>query len=317
MNIDVFNGDADGLCSVVQWRLHYPQAATVVTGLKRDIALLDRVQAVAGDQLLVCDISLRRNHLALMRLLDAGVLVRYFDHHAADPVPDHPRLEAHIEFGSDICTSLLVDRYLGGAYRAWAVVGAFGDNLTAVAEGLGVAMGLSVDALSRLQALGESINYNAYGGSEADIHIAPAKLYALMVRYTDPFEFMAQEAVAQELAALRHDDLTHALTLPPHLQNARASVYVLPNAPWSRRVSGSLINMHASAAPLRASAVLTASDAGDYSVSVRAPLQTPFGAADFCRKYGGDGRAGAAGIDRLPASQLDSFIADFSSARWD
>ena len=46
MLIDVCNGDADGLCAVLQWRLHTPAAATLVTGLKRDIALLERVQAV-------------------------------------------------------------------------------------------------------------------------------------------------------------------------------------------------------------------------------------------------------------------------------
>lgn len=51
MHIDVCNGDADGLCSVVQWRLHKPQAAQLITGLKRDIELLERVQAGRGDKL--------------------------------------------------------------------------------------------------------------------------------------------------------------------------------------------------------------------------------------------------------------------------
>ena len=36
--IDVCNGDADGLCAVLQWRLADPQPARLVTGLKRDIA---------------------------------------------------------------------------------------------------------------------------------------------------------------------------------------------------------------------------------------------------------------------------------------
>jgi hypothetical protein len=47
--IDVCNGDADGLCAIVQWRLHEPRAATLVTGLKREIALLSGVQAAVGD----------------------------------------------------------------------------------------------------------------------------------------------------------------------------------------------------------------------------------------------------------------------------
>ncbi|UUZ72893.1 hypothetical protein LP415_05105 [Polaromonas sp. P1(28)-8] len=70
--VDVCNGDADGLCAVLQWRLQTPAPATLVTGLKREIALLDRVQAMPGDELLVCDLSLQRNRTALLRLLAQG-----------------------------------------------------------------------------------------------------------------------------------------------------------------------------------------------------------------------------------------------------
>ena len=37
---DVCNGDADGLCAVLQWRLAHPEPATLVTGLKRELELL-------------------------------------------------------------------------------------------------------------------------------------------------------------------------------------------------------------------------------------------------------------------------------------
>jgi hypothetical protein len=296
--------------------LHAPKPARLVTGLKRDIVLLERVQAVAGDALLVCDISLRRNRLPLLRLLEAGVSVRYFDHHAVDAMPVHPLLNATIDVASDTCTSLLVDRYLQGRFRAWAVVGAFGDNLTEVADRLAVSMGLSLEGRRGLQTLGESINYNAYGDSEMDVHIPPAALYARMVQYPDPLVFWARDGIGQELAALRQADLKHALTWPPDLDNSRMSVCLLPNAPWSRRVSGSLINLQAAADPLRAHALLTSTDQGDFSVSVRAPLCAPVGAAEFCRPFGGDGRAGAAGIDQLPAAQLDRFMVAFSSAPW-
>ena len=120
----VCNGDADGLCAAVQWRLHRATPATLVTGLKREIQLLERVQACAGDEVAVFDVSMRRNHRALLRLLDAGVRVRYFDHHAADDIPAHPLLEAHIDHASGVCTSLIVDRCLGGAFHRWALVGA-------------------------------------------------------------------------------------------------------------------------------------------------------------------------------------------------
>lgn len=314
--IDVCNGDADGLCSVVQWRLHEPQASCLVTGLKRDIELLDRVQAVEGDKLLVCDLSMRRNLLPLMRLLATGVSVRYFDHHKVDEIPAHPLLEAHIDVASDTCTSLLVDRYLGGRFRSWAVVGAFGDNLTGVAEGLAVNLGLSFNDRRRLQSLGESINYNAYGDSEQDVHISPRHLYEKLVRYPDPLNFLEREAIGGELDALRQDDLRRAQALPPHFQDARVGVYLLPDAPWSRRVSGSLSNILACAEPRRAHAVLKPTVSGDFVVSVRAPLCSPVGAAEFCLRFGGDGRSGAAGIDLLPAHQLERFIDAFSATRW-
>jgi hypothetical protein len=315
-HIDVCNGDADGLCSVVQWRLYAPQAARLVTGLKRDIRLLDRVPAVQGDRLLVCDLSMRRNQATLQRLLEAGVSVRYFDHHAVDAIPVHPLLDAHIDVSSGACTSLVVDRYLGGAFRAWALVGAFGDNLTGVAHALATDLGLSVQDSGRLQALGESINYNAYGHSAQDVHIAPSSLYEILVRYPDPLLLLEHESIGQELDALRQDDLRRARALPPYLQNARGSVYLLPDAPWSRRVSGSLANFLAAAQPLHAHALLTTTAAGDFVVSVRAPLRTLAGAAEFCRQFGGDGRAGAAGIDHLPAAQLERFIEVFSATRW-
>src|SRR5512140_890690 len=130
---DVFNGDADGLCALHQLRLAEPVAATLVTGLKRDISLLHTVNAGEGDVVTVLDISLDRNRDALARLLERGATVRYFDHHHAGAIPVHPRLAAVIEDAGGSCTSALVDRHLGGRFRAWAVVGAFGDDLTELA----------------------------------------------------------------------------------------------------------------------------------------------------------------------------------------
>ena len=45
----VFNGDADGLCALQQLRLASPRGAggeTLVTGVKRDIALLEDRKSV-------------------------------------------------------------------------------------------------------------------------------------------------------------------------------------------------------------------------------------------------------------------------------
>ena len=51
-------------------------------------------------------------------------------------------------------------------------------------------------------------------------------------------------------------------------------------------------------------------------VSVRAPLASPSGADALCSRFGGGGRARAAGIDGLPADDLKRFLAAFASTRW-
>lgn len=74
MDYDVFNGDADGILSLVQWRLAHPKSTQLVTGVKRDIALLDRLELTAGDELVVLDISMAKNQLGLQRALQAGAM---------------------------------------------------------------------------------------------------------------------------------------------------------------------------------------------------------------------------------------------------
>jgi hypothetical protein len=312
---DVCNGDADGLCAAVQWRLHEPAPAALLTGLKREITLLERVQAKAGDEVNVFDLSMQRNREALQRLLDAGVRVRYFDHHAVEDIPSHALLEPHVDCAGDVCTSLLVDRHLGGAFRAWALVGAYGDNLATVADRLALESDVDAGDCALLRRLGEAINYNAYGDDERDVHILPHRLYAVMARYPDPRDMLAHEAVVDEIDALRHADLRQALDVPPAWQDDGGSVHVLPDAPWSRRALGCIANELANAEPQRAHAVLKQQGDG-YAVSVRAPLASPSGAHELCSRFGGGGRARAAGIDGLPPDELTRFVCAFASARW-
>jgi len=58
MHYDVFNGDADGIISLLQLRLAYPRTTTLVTGVKRDIKLLQRLNLQSRDSLTVLDISM-------------------------------------------------------------------------------------------------------------------------------------------------------------------------------------------------------------------------------------------------------------------
>lgn len=134
-HFDVFNGDADGLCALQQLRLATPKDAMLVSGVKRDVALLQRVRRVrAGDSVTVLDLSLAVNRPALLSPLQGGVRVEYFDHHFAGELPDHPNLTALIDPSPDACTGIPVDRHLRGRYRIWAVVAAYGDNLARVAD---------------------------------------------------------------------------------------------------------------------------------------------------------------------------------------
>ena len=133
---DVFNGDADGICALLQLRFAEPREAQLVTGVKREIDLLNRVYPAADDRITVLDISLDKNREGLNRALDVGAQVFYVDHHFAGAVPASASLKSLINEAPDVCTSVLIDHYLRGAYREWAVVGTFGDNLKHTANGL-------------------------------------------------------------------------------------------------------------------------------------------------------------------------------------
>lgn len=311
---DIFNGDADGLCALQQLRLEEPRASVLVTGVKRDVQLLDRVTAAAGDELTVLDVSLKTNAAALRRLLEAGARVRYFDHHAAGEVPRHANLKAFIDTAPDTCTSLIVDRLLDGRQRLWAVVAAFGDNLPGPARRATAGLDIEEAEIERLRELGECLNYNAYGETVDDLNYHPADLFETLSHYPDPRDFLSGEPVFDVLRNALVDDTERAAALEPQSGSAGAAVYVLPDAPWSRRIHGFFANQLANRHPGRAHALLVAGRDG-YSVSVRAPLDNPRGAETLCLQFEtGGGRQAAAGINRLPAADYDRFVAEFTKA---
>ena len=77
VDIDVFNGDADGICALQQLRLAQPRLSSLVTGVKRDISLLRQVEAKPGDNITVLDISFDKNRESLIRLLKQGARLSY------------------------------------------------------------------------------------------------------------------------------------------------------------------------------------------------------------------------------------------------
>ena len=113
---DVFNGDADGICSLIQLRQHEPLESELVTGVKRDIQLLAKISPQAGDRVNALDISMDKNKTPLLAMLEQGVDVFYCDHHVAGDIPEADNLDALINTAPDVCTSLLINTRLKGAF---------------------------------------------------------------------------------------------------------------------------------------------------------------------------------------------------------
>ncbi len=315
-HIDVFNGDADGICALVQMRNAEPLQSRLVTGVKRDIELVAKAEAVAGDRMTVLDVSFDKNRDAVVRALGAGVEIFYVDHHFAGSVPEHGGLTTLIDTSPNVCTSLLVNEHLQSKHVEWAVTGALGDNLKTSARELAAPLGLTEERFGLLETLGVCINYNGYGASLQDLHFAPAALFELLRPHATPFEFIEQDRETFErLESGYRADMAHADGLKPIRASRSAAVFVLPDEPWARRVSGVYGNELANRHPERAHAVLTERADATYLVSVRAPLRNKRGADELCRQFPtGGGRAAAAGINALPTDQLDVFIAALEAA---
>ncbi|MCC9643849.1 acetyltransferase [Rhodopirellula sp. JC740] len=308
-HFDVFNGDADGICALHQLRLAEPKESTLVTGVKRDINLLKRVPAVSGDSVTVLDISLDKNREELQRVLAAEVPVIYFDHHFAGDIPESSLLSTHIDTAGDVCTGLLVNRYLDGQFLPWAVTALYGDNLHDAAKAAAEPLGLNDDQLAELEQLGTLLNYNGYGGTLDDLYFAPDELYRKVQPYADPFEFIASDTTFETLRDGFDSDMTRAASIEPKLATESCAAFLFPNDSFSRRVSGVYSNQLARENPERAHALLSELPTGEYLVSVRAPLATKTGADELVRQFPtGGGRKAAAGINQLPADQLQKFL---------
>ncbi|WP_411727134.1 DHH family phosphoesterase [Methyloglobulus sp.] len=315
MHYDVFNGDADGICALIQLRLAQALESVLITGIKRDIQLLDKFSVNSGDSLTVLDISFEKNSLRVAEFLSAGASIFYVDHHQSGDIPSHPNLKTLIDTDSAICTSLLVNKHLNGKYPLWAVTAAFGDNLNHSAEKLASTLSLGDTKLETLKNLGITINYNGYGGSVGDLHFAPDILYQEMVRYASPFDFISDNhATFEKLENGYQQDMANAENIKPEYQNNAVAVFLLPDTSWARRVSGVFGNHLANLNPTKAHAVLSFNKEGGYLVSVRAPLNNKVGADEFCSGFAtGGGRKPAAGINHLPKDQLGLFIDKFNA----
>ena len=255
MYYDVFNGDADGLCALVQLRLAVPLQSQLITGVKRDISLLKQINAQAGDEITVLDVSMDKNQDALRQVLDAGASVFYVDHHFPGEIPEHKNLTCLINTEPEVCSSILVDQHLDGQFRTWAIVGAFGDNLANSAEKLAATLDIG-SRISELRQLGIYLNYNGYGAALEDLHFKPAELFTELLKYADPFDFIKQaQGSFKKLEAGYKEDMGEAGNIKSCQEEDHAAVFMLPNAPWARRVSGVFGNDLANQYPERGHAI--------------------------------------------------------------
>lgn len=312
MHYDVFNGDADGIIALLQLRKAEPKKSQLITGVKRDIKLVDHVSAASDvTSATVLDVSMEKNASALSALLERDIPVFYCDHHRSGDIPTSENLTALVDLDAQTCTCLLINKHLEGAQALWAVVGAYGDNLFSSAEALADELGLVSEQREFLKELGTLINYNGYGASLDDLHIAPAELFNALMKYNTPFDllnddqspfFILQQGYAQDFANLE--------AIAPSVSNEIAEVYELPNEAWARRVSGVFGNALANKNPDKAHAVLTLNqNENDFTVSVRAPLNNRTGADEVCSQFAtGGGRKAAAGVNQLSLENKNKFV---------
>ena len=313
MYIDVFNGDADGICALHQLRLAEPRPeARLVTGVKRDIRLLQQLSGMSNAQITVLDVSLDSNRKELVPLLKADCKILYIDHHFSGELPDSRNLTTHIDSNPETCTSLIVNQILKGKYSHWAVVGAFGDNLHQSAYQTAAELSLPDSTVAKLKELGELLNYNSYGLSLSDLFFPPQDLYKEISSFADPLTFLEHSNTLSTLRKGFHDDMQQAATYKPVRENGIGRIFELPAEPWSRRVSGVFSNLKAQEEPGLAHGLLTRNLDGTYRVNVRAPLDNKQGADTLCRAFAtGGGRTAAAGINSLPPEHLDLFFKTF------
>ena len=283
-----YNGDADGICSMVQWGLEHGVEGKRITGVKRDIQLLDRVHPNLEDEVVVMDISLARNHSRALELSQQGIKISWFDHHlAGDEIKG---IQTNIYTSSNACTATIVENYLGKE-SDWAQVALHGDGLS------------KHSSKQEYKELGELLNYNGYGADLSDLHFHPDDLMMLCLKSRTPSEFMATPAFAKLKQGFDFD-IANANKI-----EEKEGYYLLPNEAWARRVVGVMahrINEKGSGPHV------IAIDKGD---TLQISLRGQSGIGELCAKFGGGGRATAGGIDALPKAEMTDLMNEVIARR--
>jgi hypothetical protein len=314
--IFVFNGDADGLIGQHILGLEEGAPDLRLTGPKRDIELLRKLPPLRGGRISAMDISLRRNLEALKVLLaNSHAHVTWYDHHDPGEPFSHPDLVLHINQAPETCTAVIVNAAHGHRQPLWAAMAAFGDNLPATASALASTGGASAHEAVLLRRVGVLLNYNAYGEKGDDMLFDPADLAARMAPFRNALDFCWEESILGPLAAQFESDRDRFQALLPLASAPGASAYLVPDEPFARRYGATWANERVLENPGEALAVIHPAEDGTYKISIRAPRDAGASvrsASDLAKEFPtGGGRKLAAGIDALPADQLQRFTDRF------
>ncbi|MEL7232318.1 MAG: DHH family phosphoesterase, partial [Pseudomonadota bacterium] len=240
-DFDLFNGDADGIFSLLQLRQVDPRPnAERVTGVKRDIKLFPRIvgRVGEGDRVTALDISMAKNTDALRSVLEEGADVFYCDHHQTGDIPKSDRLTVLTDEAKVSCTAFLIDGYLDQAKTPWAICGAYGDNFPTLAQAMASRADLSLP-MGRLRELGELVNYNAYGLTPDDLHFHPSDLFEILLDFPDPMAFLdADHTAFKTLKAGYQADWDVAQSAQEIDASDAGQILSLPAVPASNRISG-------------------------------------------------------------------------------
>ena len=284
-----FNGDADGICSMIQWGLVHGIEGIKITGVKRDIELLERVHPKPGDEIIVMDISLARNHDRAAKLCEDGFKITWFDHHlAGEPISG---IDAHIDTSANVCTAKVVESYLQ-VESNWAQVALHGDGLS------------KHSSKQEYKELGELLNYNGYGADLSDLHFHPEELLLHCIESKTPEKFM-ETTVFTKLKSGFSQDMSHAESI-----EMVDGIYLLPDEAWARRVVGVLAHRINTQGP---GPHVIAIDKGEtLQVSIRGER----GIGELCAIFDGGGRATAGGIDALPKGEIPALMNEVNARRF-
>lgn len=307
---DFFNGDADGIISLHQYRMHYPQNSELFTGVKRDVKLLRHCTNITDSKFTIFDVSLLSNKDYVNTILSNRNTIRWFDHHEPGNKELGENFEIFVDTDPNCCTNILVDKFLEGLYRPWTICGAYGDNLHEQAEKLNPCFDES--SMNQLKEIGETLNYNGYGNEESDLTVHPKYVYLDLKEYESPFEYRKKSEVYNKIYTQMKSDEAELCSSEILHDTEVGKIILLPNTKASIRYSGIYSNKQTTDNPNKAFAILTSIDEENYRISIRSPKTNPHGASKLALQFPtGGGREKAAGINELPKSELNDFINKF------